>query len=405
MPLGTLGHEWNEDVDNGFRPAGLMHLSTATLAVDSKIQDHGSTFGPGTATHHLTMYRAASGALVFSAGTVQWGWGLDGTHDVFYTATLRPPDARMQQATVNLFADMGAQPATLQAGLVAATASGDAVAPGSTITSPTGGGTVQGGTTVTVTGTAADTGGGNVAAVEVSVDGGTTWHPAVGRNTWSYTWAVSGAGPVTLKSRAVDDSANLESPGAGVNVTVLCPCQLWANATPGVASSGDTQAVEVGVKFSSDLDGWITAIRFYKGAGQHRDARRQPLDRRRHAALARDVHLRDRDRLAAGGARHPGVRHRRARPTSPRTTPPLGDTRSTSSTSRSSTTTRRCTRRLAATASSATARRQSSPTTATAPATTGSTSSSPTRRRRTSRRLSSPRYLRRARPASTRLRP
>jgi hypothetical protein len=29
----------------------------------------------GTATHHLTLYRAASGALVFGAGTVQWSWG------------------------------------------------------------------------------------------------------------------------------------------------------------------------------------------------------------------------------------------------------------------------------------------------------------------------------------------
>ena len=44
----------------------------------------------------------------------------------------------MQQATVNLLADMGAQPATLQAGLVAATASTDTAAPASTISSPAG---------------------------------------------------------------------------------------------------------------------------------------------------------------------------------------------------------------------------------------------------------------------------
>ena len=44
-------------------------------------QDYGSTYGNGTATHHLTLYRAASGALVFGAGTVQWSWGLDATHD------------------------------------------------------------------------------------------------------------------------------------------------------------------------------------------------------------------------------------------------------------------------------------------------------------------------------------
>ena len=42
----------------------------------------------------------------------------------------------MQQATVNLFADMGAQPDSLISGLVAATASTDTTAPTSTITSP-----------------------------------------------------------------------------------------------------------------------------------------------------------------------------------------------------------------------------------------------------------------------------
>ena len=38
---------------------------------------------------------------MFGAGTVQWAWGLDngGSSD--------PTDTAMQQATVNLFADMG----------------------------------------------------------------------------------------------------------------------------------------------------------------------------------------------------------------------------------------------------------------------------------------------------------
>ena len=54
----------------------------------------------------MTLYRAASGARVFGAGTVQWAWGLDANHDRGSAAA----DARMQQATLNLFADMGAQP-------------------------------------------------------------------------------------------------------------------------------------------------------------------------------------------------------------------------------------------------------------------------------------------------------
>jgi hypothetical protein len=45
------------------------------------IQDHGSVFDTGSATHRLTMYRASSGSLVFGAGTVQWVWALDPEHD------------------------------------------------------------------------------------------------------------------------------------------------------------------------------------------------------------------------------------------------------------------------------------------------------------------------------------
>ena len=96
LPAGTLGHEWDEDRDNGFRPAGRMRLSSTTLAVDKYIQDNGSVYAPGTATHSLSLYRAASGALVFGAGTVQWAWGLDDVHDVFIVESAAPagwPDA------------------------------------------------------------------------------------------------------------------------------------------------------------------------------------------------------------------------------------------------------------------------------------------------------------------------
>ena len=152
---------------------GLIRLSSTTVNVPMRLLDYGSMYGDGIATHHLTLYRHNSGALVFGAGTVQWSWGLDGEHDRGSST----PDLRMQQATVNLLADMSVQPATLQSGLVAATASTDISAPDSTITSPANSASVQVGTTVTITGTATDSGG-VVGGVEVSVDGGTTWHPS-----------------------------------------------------------------------------------------------------------------------------------------------------------------------------------------------------------------------------------
>jgi hypothetical protein len=240
-------------------------MSTTTLTTSGVLQDYGSTYGTGTVTHYLTLYKHSSGARVFGAGTIQWSWGLDANHDRGNTAA----DPRMQQATVNLLADMGAQPATLQSGLVAASASTDVTPPSSAVTSPTAGSTVPLGA-VTITGTASDTGGGVVGGVEVSVDGGTTWHPASGRGAWSYLWSPTSGGSANIRSRAVDDSGNIESPSAGVTVTVggsqTCPCTIWPSAAaPTVASDPDTGSVNVGVKFKSDVNGFITGIRFYKG--------------------------------------------------------------------------------------------------------------------------------------------
>jgi hypothetical protein len=295
---GSLGYEWDEDVDNGFRPAGLIDLSSTIVTVSSLLADYGSTFGTGPATHSLTLYRAPSGALVFGAGFTRWAWGLDATHDTSGPGA----DPNMQQATVNLLADMGVQPATLQSGLVAATPSTDTTAPSSSITSPANGATLTAGVAVTIRGSATDTGG-VVGGIEVSVDGGTSWHRAAGTTSWSYTWTPSGNGQVSIRSRATDDSANVEMPSAGVTVTigsggggatstptptptstptpsgptstptatpvstpVTCPCTIWpSTARPTNASSSDTNAVELGVKFQSSNAGYITALRFYKG--------------------------------------------------------------------------------------------------------------------------------------------
>ncbi|MCY4452190.1 MAG: hypothetical protein OXC01_09595 [Immundisolibacterales bacterium] len=231
---GLLGHEWDEDLDNGFRPPGLFRLSETTIDNVPYVQDCGSVYDSGTATHHLTLHRHASGALVFGAGTVQWAWGLDAHHD---TETGVPPervnenttrvgvdpngpDRNVRQATVNLFADMGVQPATLVPDLVRAEASEDREPPVSRIDEPRAASSLPPGP-VRISGAAHDRGGGCVAAVEVSVDGGATWHPATGRETWRYEWTPEGPGPGTIRCRAVDDSGNLEAPGAGITVTIV----------------------------------------------------------------------------------------------------------------------------------------------------------------------------------------
>src|SRR6185312_8229761 len=137
---------------------------------------------------------------------------------------------------------------------VSASASTDTTPPSSNITFPANGSTLTTGSAITVTGVANDSGGGVVAGVEFSSDGGTTWHPAVGRSNWSYSWTPSVVNSTTtLMSRAVDDSANLETPYGGVTVSVqsqVCPCNIWnGSRAPAAADGGDPTAIEVGVKF------------------------------------------------------------------------------------------------------------------------------------------------------------
>ena len=83
----------------------------------------------------------------------------------------------------------------------------------------------------------------------------------------TYTIAPSKSGSTfTPASQAVTVS--------GANVTAvnfsavqICPCSLWNNSVvPGTASANDPNPVELGVRFTSDVSGYITGIRFYKGS-------------------------------------------------------------------------------------------------------------------------------------------
>src|SRR5260370_40224608 len=146
----------------------------------------------------MTLHRTSSGALVFGAGTIQWSWGWDSKHDNPFGFGSPAPDPDMQQATVNLFADTGVQPATLQPGLVPATASTDTIPPTSTITSPRSGKLLTSGVAIIISGKATDSGGGGVGGVELSVDRGNTWPPATGRERRSDAWT-----PNVLGSRKI----------------------------------------------------------------------------------------------------------------------------------------------------------------------------------------------------------
>jgi hypothetical protein len=205
---GLVGHEFDEDIDNGFRPAGLMRLSHTEVDQVVMLKDHSKVFDSGSATHRLTLYRSQkSNALVFGAGTCQWSWGLDRCHDSpagipahvanpYVTRVgkdLSAPDQTVQQATANLFADMGVLPSTplpfmrFDDGMPVVDHAGpmsvvDHIAIGAggeDFTNSTDGGKGV----VTLFGSASllsQTPAAMIAAVEVSVDGGKSWHPATG---------------------------------------------------------------------------------------------------------------------------------------------------------------------------------------------------------------------------------
>ena len=216
--LSTVGYEWDADVDNGFRPQGLIRLSATRLDISSRLVDFGSTYGHGPATHSLTLFKHSSGSLVFSAGTVVWGWALDSTHDD-PDAQAAPTDLRLQQATVNLLVDMSIRPGSPHVSLVVSDGSRDSVPPVASIATPSELQEFMFHLPVQISGSAADEGG-VPAAVEVSTDGGANWHLASGVDNWTYEFTPRERGYITILARAIDDSGNLQPVATTVTIDV-----------------------------------------------------------------------------------------------------------------------------------------------------------------------------------------
>ncbi|PPJ63631.1 N,N-dimethylformamidase beta subunit family domain-containing protein [Cuspidothrix issatschenkoi] len=142
---GLVGYEWDALLSNGFTPPGLVVLSQSPVRSNSILPP----LPPGTNPNisNAVRYTAASGAKVFSTGSIQWVWGLDsdwvvsplvesvswfrriknwlGRMKKLWIFGLNSPqvtnprvDSRAQQIAVNVFADMGAKPQTPSVGIV-----------------------------------------------------------------------------------------------------------------------------------------------------------------------------------------------------------------------------------------------------------------------------------------------
>src|SRR5207247_1915893 len=83
---GIMGYEADRLFSN--YPAPNSVTGSHVLLSHSPFTSNGGTADYGNSS----IYQAMSGAWVFGAGTIAWGWGLDGSR----------ADSRMQQTTANI---------------------------------------------------------------------------------------------------------------------------------------------------------------------------------------------------------------------------------------------------------------------------------------------------------------
>ena len=200
--------------------------------------------------------------------------------------------------------------------------------------SPANGTSVGDGTAMTISGTAADSGGGIVAGVEVSTDGGTTWRPATGTTSWSYSWVAHGNPSTTIRTRAVDDSGNIENPSAGRQRQRGLHLLHLGNRV-------GSHAERLGQRDRGRGRREVPVRRLRQGdrgpvlqeQQEHGDPRGEPVDGIGHQAGDGDVQQRDDLRLAAGHVLDARCRSTRTRPTWCRTSRRTGTRRRTRTTS------------------------------------------------------------------------
>ncbi len=109
-------------------------------------------------------------------------------------------------------------------------------------------------------------------AAQNTVDGAVTYDAGARRATFNPNADLAADTTYTVRvSGATDESGNVMDPTSWSFTTVApvsCPCSIWTPTTvPTTAAASDDGAVEVGVRFRAAQDGYITGIRFYKGAG------------------------------------------------------------------------------------------------------------------------------------------
>jgi hypothetical protein len=115
LGTGVIGDEVDYvNNSDSSTPKNLVLLQSQNLALNAQVADiNGVTYnGTGTYLYGMSLYMAPSGALVFGAGTWRWACGIS-RFRLSMADIQNNIDPVMQQATLNLFADLGVPPAAV----------------------------------------------------------------------------------------------------------------------------------------------------------------------------------------------------------------------------------------------------------------------------------------------------
>jgi Domain of unknown function (DUF4082)/Bacterial Ig-like domain len=257
MSIGSeiVGWEWDARVANGLEPAGTTTVASSPVT-GNLVQNSGAVYTTGSATQSSTIYKAASGATVFSTGTNNWWRGLGlNVHGA------GEPDTRLQQVLVNVLNDTGSVPSTLASGLTVDPAGAPAVSSSSPAAGATNVSTTakvsftfdkEIDTATVANGDITLTGPGGAVAGTVALDNATktlTFTPSSSLNANAGYTATLVAGSVkawngTALGAAV---ARSFSTGAGAPPTVI-------GRTPGVGTTGNSTINPVKATFDRTMN-------------------------------------------------------------------------------------------------------------------------------------------------------
>ena len=220
-------------------PYSISGSATDEIAVQAieVSTDGGSTWNTASCT-------GCPGAAV--TWTFPWELPADGAYTIRSRATNSSSNVEIPKAGNNVTLDNNPT---------------DAAAPSSSVTIPADLAALNSTTAANpfaINGTAADNAG--VLGIEVSMDGGGTWHSASCTGcpnaavTWQYNWTLPADGNYTIRSRAIDTAGNVESPAAGNAVTLdrVAPIGL-SNATPANNAFGLPATMSVNCNTASDV--------------------------------------------------------------------------------------------------------------------------------------------------------